>query len=582
LALLLATISCGPSRLVERLALTPFENLSGDVSLDWIGAAAPSIIAVEVNGSVKTAPIRVESARDAWAAHATEIAYGYYSRQGTHVRLEMVVQDLASGQTIQTYSAEGPLAAGILPLADSIARAVEPRRTHPLGTTSQDAIEQWGTAMTVADPAARLAAYERALSDDANFGPAYVGWSQALLASGDRAGASKAIEKGRGRGALLDDVSRAQLDLEAAKLNGDPTLRREALVALSRLTQSDAAAVRALAETEWQARHFQTAADLFRKAAARDPGEPALLNTLGYALACTGDLSGAVKTLEEYGRRSGEEANAFDSIGEVNFYLGHFDEAERYFLKAHDTNAAMLGGGDLLKASESRMMTGDLRGADGLFRQYADFRRRFKDPAVELETARWEYLTGRRQQGLSRLETFAGENPGDAGAFAESQLAIWYLDTGQPQRAAEHTARAAEKASSPGAKNLAAACRYLAGADAARESVPNPIAAVALLLAKRFTDAAPVLKQVYEQTNPSFDGQARSFYAWALAETGHAKDAADLVELYPIPGSVGEPLFSSLMFPRFLKVRAAVREAQGRRDEAAACMKLYGQLGGTQ
>ena len=585
LPLLLATVSCGHSRLVERLAFPPFENLSGDTSLDWIGAAVPAVIAQDVNASVRTAPVRVETAAGAWAAHASEIAYGYYSRVGHRLRLQMVVQDLQTSKTVQTYSAEGPLAGGILPLAYSIARDLEPRRVHGPGTTSEDAIHQWGTAMTAPDEPARMAAYARSVADDANFGPAYVGWSQALVAAGDREGAARVLAKGRGRGALLDDVSRAELDLAQANLTADAEMRRQALVALSRLTQSDAVAVRALAENELRARHFQTAVDLFRKAAARDSSDPGILNLMGYAQAFEMDLGGAVSTLEEYGRRSGQQANAYDSIGEVNFYLGHFDDAERYFLKAHDTNAALLGGADLLKAAEARIMAGDLRGADGLFQQYADFRRRFKDPIVEIETARWEYLTGRRQKAVSRLESFAGANAGDPAAVAESQLAIWLLGAGNDaatrERAAGLCARAAEKASSPAAKSLAGTCGFLASGGTAPESnLSKPVAAISLLLARRFADAAPVLKQVYEQTNPSFDSQARVLYAWALVETGHTSAAADLVELYPLPEPAGEPMFDSLIFPRFLKLRAAVRQAQGRREEASACLNLYARLGG--
>ncbi|MEO7145561.1 MAG: tetratricopeptide repeat protein [Bryobacteraceae bacterium] len=535
---------------MERLALPPFENLTADPSLDWISAAAPAILAVEITGALKTVPVRVTAARDAFAARATEICYGRFSRFGTELRVDVVVQDLARTKTVATLAAEGPLADGILPLASAIARRLD-RRAHALGTSSQDAVEQWGRALQATNPAERIAAFQKSVADDPNFGAAYVGWTQALLTAGDRAAAEAALTKAHARGTLLDDISRAQLELIAANLHGDMNGRREALVELSRLTQHDADAVRALAQEELQARHFAVAADLLRKAVTLDPGDAVLLNSFGYAQAYARDLPGAMKTFSEYGREAGQQANAFDSLGEANFYAGHFGDAERYFLKAHTANAALLGGGDLLKAAGARLMTGDIAAADGLFHQYEDFRRRFHDPNLGIESARWEYLTGRRDQAIKDLALLSGSGPG-----VQRQLCVWYLQSGDVSRAA-----ACHDPAAPATKLQAAA---------------------ALLLNKRFADAVPLFQQLYQQTNPAVDGQIRTLYAWALIETGRVKDAQeqDLVELYPIPGFSGDPMFASLMFPRFLHLRSVVRDYQGHREEAAQCQKLYTQLGG--
>ena len=52
LAALCALAGCtrAPQRAVERLAILPFENLTGDASLDWIRAAGPAILAEQVAG----------------------------------------------------------------------------------------------------------------------------------------------------------------------------------------------------------------------------------------------------------------------------------------------------------------------------------------------------------------------------------------------------------------------------------------------------------------------------------------------------------------------------------------------------
>lgn len=570
--------ACGRTYPVERIALPPFENLSGDASLDWITTAAPAILRVEMAGGLKNVPVQVESLRDIWPARATQICYGYFSRLGTKLRLEVVIQDAASVKTVQTFSEEGPLADGVEPLLYPIAHSLDRRHVRPLGTRSQDAIQQWGRAMLDPDPQARVAAYQKVIADDAKFGPAYVGWAQALLAAGDRDGAQHVIGKARTMGALLDDISQAQLDLMSASLTGDNQRKHEALVALSRLTQHDVFAVRALAQEELKRRHFAVAVDLYRKATGLDPEDASLLNSFGYAQAFARDLSGATKALEEYAKRPGQRANGLDSLGEVHYFLGKFADAQEDFLKAHRANPSLLGGGDLLKAAEARLMTGDRNGADGFFRQYENFRRRLKDPDIELERARWEFLSGRHDQAIARLESFTASASGDVAARADAQLVIWYLQEGNADRAAAYAGRAADRASTNQMRAVAAACKFLVAPSGG--PAPPSVQAISLLLRQQFAEAMPILERIYDQTDPSFDGEVRALYAWALIEARKVKEAQDLVELYPLPEFSGDPMFASLIFPRFLQLRAKVREDEGRRDEAESCRKLYAELGG--
>jgi hypothetical protein len=71
------------------------------------------------------------------------------------------------------------------------------------------------------------------------------------------------------------------------------------------------------------------------------------------------------------------------------------------------------------------------------------------------------------------------------------------------------------------------------------------------------------------------DTETRSAYGWALVQAGRAAEAAPLVELYPLPVRGSDLMFACIEFPRFLAARAAVREKQGRAEEAAAARTLY-------
>jgi predicted Zn-dependent protease len=98
---------------------------------------------------------------------------------------------------------------------------------------------------------------------------------------------------------------------------------------------------------------------------------------------------------------------------------------------------------------------------------------------------------------------------------------------------------------------------------------------LALLFARKFADATPPLERLYRETNPSADGQVRTLLAWAYVKTNRTADAAGLLNRYPLPLNSGEPMFASLIFPRYLFLRATVLEGQGKRAQAKSAYELY-------
>jgi tetratricopeptide (TPR) repeat protein len=225
-------------------------------------------------------------------------------------------------------------------------------------------------------------------------------------------------------------------------------------------------------------------------------------------------------------------------LGEIYFYNGDFAAAEKSFLQAG-------GGRELLKAAEAHLMTGDLAGADALFQ---------KQQPHELERAQWEFLTGRRKQAMARVEKLMAA-AGEPGVLAAAQLSFWRLQTGDRAGATKLAETAFAHAASPAAKNLAAVCRFLARTPVGQSQFSN-INAMALMLNRQFADAIPLLEKVLAEANPAADGQVRTLLAWAYNETGKVEQAKPLVDLYLLPLPSNEPVFVSLIFPRFLQVRA--------------------------
>jgi tetratricopeptide (TPR) repeat protein/TolB-like protein len=609
LALAAASFSCSPSKPpgIERIAILRFENVTGDDALNWMGRAVPEVMTAELTGSptISAIPFNTLHASDrvfglrpitapgisterqaALVAGARLVLYGRISRLGTRLRLDAALFDTSRGKEERTLAIAGPESQGVIPLADSLAKelAAPVRR---FGTASDAALSQYCEGLEAPDPAASAAAFSQAVAADPNFGQAYVTWAERTAEQGNRAEAERITALASSRGNSISEMDRARLAALAAELRGDSSGSVQALETAARLDPTDWQLLHRLARMNLNSRRYAEAARDLAKVLAVEPQSASLLNELGYAEMYAGDLSAATKALDEYRRLQPADPNALDSLGDVNFYFGQFDAAERYYRESFEKDASFNSGGGLLKAAHARLRTGDVSRADALFNQYLEVRRKARDPLAEFRYAEWEFLSGRRQQALARMDGLARGLPAGA-AQINAQIAVWELELGDRKRARDF----AERAQSSG---LAAIARFLTESPAspsewkerARRLVPGAgderarqlMLAYALLLQKDFASALPVLQDVVQHSPPEPHEILPVLMAWALVETGHFKEAADFVQRNPVPNPAPE-LFASLAFPRLLFLRATVLEKLGQRDAAAKTLRLFASLSG--
>jgi Flp pilus assembly protein TadD len=550
LAILILNGCARPQAAVERLGVMPIENLSSDAQLDWPSRAVAAVVAYDLAGARNIFAKQVDSLSAAQSMQASRVLQGYFFERSGRIGIRATLEELVNSRAVQNFEIDGPASAGFLPLANELARRLSPD-ARKFGASNENAFRFYGQALAARDSKDAERALEQATGADPRFAAGFLDRARLLAETGDRDRARQMVEAGER--ANPDSIERANLEYVAASASGDAASRIKALESLTQATPANANIFVELAELRFRRREFQPAAMEYRAAARLNPDDPQIWNQLGYALAWAKDLSGARQALAQYQKLSPEDPNAFDSEGEVSYMRGDFKTAQEYFERAAAKNSS-----EWVKAAEARLMLGDRAGADALFAKSGD---------ADYQMAQWKFLTGRLKEGLAQMEKLASESEGDRQALAFSQLAIWKLEMGDSKAAADLANEAAMRARSPQAHRIAGLCQHIASG--------GPGDALALLFAKRFREAIPLLLAGYAETNPSADGQLRTLLAWAYVETGAIDQAAGLLDPYPLPLSSGEPLFASLVFPRYLSLRATVLEHQGKIDEAKKSLELY-------
>jgi tetratricopeptide (TPR) repeat protein len=342
--------------------------------------------------------------------------------------------------------------------------------------------------------------FERAVALDLDFGAAWASWIAQTAQAGKPDLAAELAGRALSRASLRAPLDKAQIQLSYATLRKDQAARAAALTELATLAPHDTGPLLGLAAIEQQARKYSAAMELYRRALTVEPGNAGALNSLGYVEGESGDLEGAKKTFEAYSHLPNQANNALDSLGEVYFMNGRFAEAEKSFAQVSARDPNFLKAAPMMKAAYAHWLGGDLAGADGLMQKYLAFLAQQNDPLAVWREAVWFYATGRSEQALATL----AKAPPDQAANMERQRAVWRGEAHLPDD-------------------------------------PNQ------------------LKAIYQSTNPAADGLPRTLYAAALLRSGKTDEARALLKLWPLPESAAEPLLQSLLYPRFLELRKALK-----------------------
>jgi len=506
--LLLTSCTQKPQGLPPRYAVGHFENLSGDPSLDWVARAAPEYIsatlAKALDGPVlnsaslnRAGPGISDDRAKARIVGVNHLISGYLERVNGKLRLYAVDEDLATGKDARQFSVEAnqPVQA----LNDMVhAFSSSPA---PYLTSNPDALKLYATALD--EPIDHAATDLRAATHtDPNFGPAWVSLIEATSRRGDKEAVAKTIDEALSQ--KLDPLDHAQIRVEKALLDGDKSASLAALRDLSAQSPDDLALLKSLAESDTAAGNFKQAAADYKKIRDAVPNDRDAWNQLGYSLAWSGDFTGALDIMKQYGARWPDDPNPIDSLGDVNYMYGKFADAATLYLKADQKGPKLLNGGDLYKAAWAYFKAGDKSKADAAFAQFRTARTKTNAEAFTPFEADWLYRTGREKEAIALLRK---EDTG------WSQLVIWDLLAHDRAAAAKDAATEATKTAS----NVSTITRFAAlpsasaaewqaraekmirgnGAEPARRFALG----IALLLDGKTDAARPVWEKIVEESS---------------------------------------------------------------------------------
>jgi len=395
-----------PQRGVERLAILPFSNLTGDAALDWVANAGPAILSQELAGGTRILPLRVASVGTAALENAAQLLHCSFTQRGGSLQIQYALEDAGRHRMIATGAVDG----SVLIAVNSLARMLDADGARPFSTPNPEAAAAWGRGE-----------FERAVDLDPDFGTAWASWIVQTAQARKPDLAADLAGRALGRAALRTPLDKAQIQLSYAALRKDEVARAAALTELVKLAPHDTGPLLALAAVQRQARKYPAAEELYRRVLAIEPMNADALNSLGYTEGESGDLDAARKTFEAYGQNPNQALNALDSLGEVYFMNGRFAEAEKYFAQESARDPRFLKGAPLMKAAYAHWLGGDLTGADGLMQKYLAFLAEQNNPLAFWREAVWLYATGRRERAIAALT----KAPPDQAANMERQRAVW-------------------------------------------------------------------------------------------------------------------------------------------------------------
>jgi serine/threonine protein kinase/Flp pilus assembly protein TadD len=458
----------GPKRAI---AVIGFTNRTGDQSLDYLQEAIPNLLitSLEQSGHFQVTSwerlkdLLRQSGKDAAAVSDEEAGFevcrkegvdalvlGSYIKAGEAFATDVKVLDVGTKKLLRTASAKGDGVSSVLKTQiDEISRSISrglgpvtakieiaPSKVAELTTSSMEAYNYFLRGRDdyekfyYADARKFL---EKAVSIDPTFAVAYLYLGKIAAEIFDTKAMAEAYEMAKKYSEKASEKERLHIEAEyASAVERDPEKRLRLLEELTRKYPQEKEFHTDLGLVYDSRRRYPEAIAEYEKALTLDPNFGPALNQAGYAYVAVGELEKALQYFKRYAAANPGDANPIDSMAELYFRLGKFDEAKIKYQEALEVRPDF---------------SGSCRGLAYIFaiqENYPETRHWLGELIARAPTsaeksegywlkAYFDYFLGRREESLSEYSALK-EQTERAGAGFFAAVADWMMGYLQCER----------------------------------------------------------------------------------------------------------------------------------------------------
>jgi tetratricopeptide (TPR) repeat protein len=583
-AAILLSASCsrttGPA---QRLAILPAEVLVPDSSAQSMATAIPLILQTDLMTSRKWVASIVASESGAYQAGAKYVLRVVVEQHDRQIKLQGVVTEMATQKNHDVFSVNGPLTAGVVTFGNALAKKMDAAATI-YSTKNNQALLAYVAAMQAQQPQERLKMLQMALQDDAAFGQAYLTFAELLAQSGVQ-NLSPLLKQAEAHRAAFTPLDQARFDALSKQLSHAPIAEQaKATEAVLKVAPNDVPALATLGSQRFLQGDTQGSKDLLRKALDLSPDNLGIRKELADVLVNTGAPKQGLDLLAAYVLERPQDANAKHALGEMQFSVGQFTDADKTLSSLGNSPAVQS------EIAVCRLLEGDVTKADAAFGAYLSARQAKNDPFAAISHAVWLSVEGQREKAIAELgkQQFS---QADVRSLALSQIAIWKLAGKDLTGGRQAAAQAAPLAAAQVPKVFATMASLIAEGDSPVPAWRQKVQASSLDAgAKQFVlgygffvfghyaEAADVWRGLVKQTNGA-DGRAKVMLAASLEAAGKTSEAKAVNVALFFPNLTGGDPFASINFDQMLRVNGVQLQAEGQRDTGARLLKLAGDYG---
>jgi len=356
------------AKAIERvpIAVINFTNHTGDEQFDYLCAAIPNLLIINLEQSKHLSVLTWERMRDLLKVLGKEdvsavdenlgfeickmddieaVITGSFTKAGNMFVTEVKVLDVASKKILKTSSSQGDGVASILKfqideLSKDIARNVSlyervatPTEMQVMEVTTTS-IEAYNYFLKGREEFAKYywadarKFLEKAIEIDSNFASAYYYLAISNHWLGDFEARNRAYEKAKALSGKATEKERLWIEAGyAATIEGDQEKSLRVIQELATKYPKEKEVHQTLAIIYRHKDLLPKAIEEFYKAIELDPYFGNAWSELGYTYARMGDYAKAIECLKRYASVSPGNANPFDSMGDIYLKMGQLDEA---------------------------------------------------------------------------------------------------------------------------------------------------------------------------------------------------------------------------------------------------------------